>query len=205
MKRQPKRTFGKVAAVLLFNAATAFALIAFFAPHWLPFLNTKSTQAAIAVQKAPDNGSKTKEGATVIAGKPVRVKVPAANIDLPIADGTYDNKKATWTLSDTTAHYALVTPFANNTQGNTFVYGHNTNQVFGRLLKIAVGDKAYIETDNKKVFEYTLRSSKDVEPSDVSLFTYKGKPILTMQTCAGTWDQNRRLFTFDFITVKDMP
>jgi hypothetical protein len=34
-------------------------------------------------------------------------------------------------------------------------------------------------------------------PTDATLFEYKGKPILTIQTCSGVWYQNRQLFTFD--------
>ncbi len=136
-----------------------------------------------------------------VEGKPVRIQIPSLGIDLPVIDGYYNARERSWTLTNTKAQYATITPKANNIAGNTFVYGHRLHNVFGHLDQITSGAKAVITTDNGHTFTYTFRSSRETSPNDDSLFRYQGAPILTLQTCSGAWDQNRRLFTFDFTGV----
>jgi LPXTG-site transpeptidase (sortase) family protein len=140
--------------------------------------------------------------AQVISGKPVRIQIPALHIDLQVADGRYNAEDHSWTLSKDKAQYALNTPLANNSEGNTFIYGHNRKQVFSTLNRIKPGDRAIVTTDNGHRFTYTFRMAYETNPSDDSLFQYKGAPILTVQTCSGLWYQNRQLFTFNFENVQ---
>ena len=137
-----------------------------------------------------------------LQGIPTRIVFPAQGIDLPVDKGYYNQAKQTWSLSGTRAQYAVMTSPANTDTGNTFVYGHNNKLVFGKLLKIKIGDVAIITTDNGHHFYYTYRSVSDVQPNDVSLFNYQGPPILTVQTCSGAWYQNRRLFVFDLLRAE---
>jgi LPXTG-site transpeptidase (sortase) family protein len=137
-----------------------------------------------------------------VSGRPVRIQIPSLSIDLNVAEGRYDSKSHTWTLSKDRAHYAVNTPLANNVEGNTFIYGHNRKAVFARLNRIKTGDVAIVTTDNGHKFTYKFRSAFETNPSDDSLFQYQGPPILTVQTCSGMWYQNRQLFTFDFVNVE---
>jgi LPXTG-site transpeptidase (sortase) family protein len=140
----------------------------------------------------------------LVTGKPQNLNIPDAGIAIGVLDGVYDIDSKEWTLSADKAHYALVTPLANNQAGNTFIYGHNNKKVFGNLDKVQIGARASVITDTKKEFVYRLRAIKEVEPSDVSLFSYRGSSILTVQTCSGSWYEKRKLFTFDFLYVKDL-
>ncbi len=137
----------------------------------------------------------------VIKGKPVRIVLPDVSIDVQIADGIYYPSSKTWSLSLTKAQYALMTPEANNQEGNTFIYGHNRKEVFNRLPKLQIGQLAYVYTDNNHIFTYKYRSHYETNPNDDTLFTYRGAPILTLQTCTGIWYQNRDLMTFDLVKV----
>jgi len=134
-------------------------------------------------------------------GKPTSIRLPSVSIDLPLLDGVYNASNKTWSLSNDAAHYALMTPIANNIAGNTFIYGHNKKNVFAKLSSIKNGDKAYIATDTGLTFVYSFRTSLETDPNDDTLFHYEGAPILTLQTCSGLWYQNRQLFTFDLIEV----
>src|SRR5207253_927976 len=89
-----------------------------------------------------------------IEGKPIRIVIPGVNIDVGVADGIYNPRTQSWTLSTNKAHYALMTPEPNNQGGNTFIYGHNRREVFNRLGKLAVGQMVYIYTDNNHFFTY---------------------------------------------------
>ncbi len=58
-----------------------------------------------------------------------------------------------------------------------------------------------IYTSNGLRFDYQFIAYKDVKPEDVSVFNYSGKPIVTLQTCSGIWNEQRRMFEFNFTGV----
>lgn len=140
----------------------------------------------------------------VIAGKPSRIVIENVGVDLLIADGEYNITTKEWTLSDTNAHYSLITAPANNSVGNTFIYGHSTDKVFEPIKSLKNGETAVVYTENGKKFTYTLRYIREVSPTDVSLFSYQGPSILTLQTCSGNWYEKRVLYTFDFKEVSSI-
>lgn len=135
------------------------------------------------------------------SGQPVRIEVPSVGISVDIAPGYYDKKSQTWTLSNSKAHYATITAESNDSNGNTFIYGHNRPEVFSKLLGIKTGQEAIVTTANNHRFTYKLTSQRVTQPTDDSLFHYQGPPILTLQTCSGLWYQNRSLFVFDLVKV----
>lgn len=147
-------------------------------------------QAAVKTEDTPPP-------AVTLAGKPSRIVITSQGIDLTVVEGVYDPNSKTWTLSKDKAHYALMTPAANNQGGNTFIYGHNRKEVFSKLSKVKTGDEATVYTENGHKFVYVFRSAYETSPNDDSLFRYQGPPILTLQTCSGLWYQNRYLLTFD--------
>lgn len=142
------------------------------------------------------------QAANYVGGKPVRIVVPAVGIDVPVVDGIYNTRSRTWSLSETAAQYALITPEANNSSGNTFIYAHNRQNLFGPLLKLPVGSLVMVYTSNQHIFTYKLNSSRVTKPTDDSLFYYHGSSMLTLQTCSGLWFQNRTLLSFDFVEVR---
>lgn len=137
-----------------------------------------------------------------IAGKPVRIEVPAAGINLTVVDGNFDTKTGEWTLSNDKAHFALPTEVVNNKSGNTLIYGHNTKQVFGPLLKLDVGAEAKVFTDNGHIFTYKLVAGEKVDPSNTAIFAYKGAPRLTLQTCTGVWSEARQFLYFELVSAQ---
>lgn len=138
-----------------------------------------------------------------ISGIPTNVSIVSLGIDLPILPGAYDSASDSWTLTGNKAHFATITRPANNGGGNTFVYGHNNKDVFGPLRRIQPGTEVVIKTDIGNTFYYTLDGIKTTDPSDVSLFTYTGTPMLTIQTCTGVWHERRQLYTFRLIHYEE--
>lgn len=142
----------------------------------------------------------------VISGKPVKIIIESASIDLLVDAGTYNESDGSWTLSDTRAQYATMTPNANDHSGATFIYGHGTYAVFGRIgtHPPPAGTIAKLVTDNGKVFVYALQEVKDYNPDDVSLFAgmANGSPRLIVQTCTGAFSQWRTMFTFRFERIE---
>jgi len=143
----------------------------------------------------------------VISGLPVRIEVIAPHnsmhIDLPVDPGYFDPKTGSWTLSDTKAYFAMPSVPANDSGGNTLVYGHNEAHIFSHLssLKPRLGAHALLHTDNGRVFKYTFEDAKDLDPADVSVFHEHGSPTLYIQTCSGDWFEKRRMYRFSFVEV----
>jgi LPXTG-site transpeptidase (sortase) family protein len=141
-------------------------------------------------------------GPNVISGNPVNLQIPSLSMNLQIIPGVYNPRTQTWTLTLDKVQYATVTPEPNNIEGDTFLYGHYRPEVFAYLHHIKSGAQAIVTTDNGHVFTYQLASIQVVDPTDsAAVFNYKGKPILTIQTCTGLLFHERQLFTFDLVKV----
>lgn len=140
-----------------------------------------------------------------VYGTPNQIIIPSLNINLTVEPGNYEPTTDSWTLSGYNAHYGTMTSPANDTAGNTFIYGHNNPYVFGPLKRIQPGANVEIVAENGNRFFYTYQKSYTVAPNDVSLFKYFGSPILTVQTCTGTWHEKRELYEFKLDRVVESP
>lgn len=169
-------------------------------------LNTPARTPSVAAQQPHSVTRASTPHKAAIAGIPTHLRITAYGIDLPIDQGTHNPADGSWTLSDTNAQFAVVSNPANDKNGNTFVYGHGTDAVFGKLGSgpLIAGTTAEIHTDNGYIFKYLFRASQDHTPNDTSIFNdvVSGPPRLTVQTCTGAWSQWRTMFTFDFQEVK---
>jgi hypothetical protein len=138
----------------------------------------------------------------VVSGKPVRIAIPDYGIDLPVDEGFYNPNDGSWTLSETHAQFAMISVLANNFGGNTFIYGHGTDAVFGKIGTSSppAGTVAKIYTDNNHIFVYTLKDVRSLTPNDTSVLDNisAGPPTLTIQTCTGTFSEWRTMFRFSF-------
>jgi len=145
----------------------------------------------------------TKPKFVLVSGKPVRIVIADSGIDLAVSDGYYNEADGSWTLSPDQAHYAMMSFLANNHSGNTFIYGHGTDQVFGPLgaRPPVPGTTALVYTDNGRIFSYSFHSLTNLSPDDTSVFDYEGPPILTLQTCTGPISEWRAMYQFNFSGV----
>lgn len=134
-------------------------------------------------------------------GIPTRVVVPDVAIDLAVKPGAYEPEYQRWTLDDQAALYADRTVPANSRNGTTLIYGHATEQVFGKIADIKAGVKALVYTDTGLTFTYLYESSRQVLPNDTSALTSGGPPTLILQTCSGIFDTYRTLVTLRLMEV----
>ncbi len=184
-------------------AATSLALgFALLTPLFYYRFHEKQAMAQAVTVNMPAVAPLPSNKPQVITGKPARLIIPSLQMNLAVADGSYNPKTGAWTLSNDKVHYALPTTQPNNEAGNTLIYGHYRKEVFSRLHKIAEGEKAVIETENGYRFTYTFLRKEVVDPADTSVFMYDGAPQLTLQTCTGAFMQHRQLFFFSFDDVE---
>ena len=137
-----------------------------------------------------------------VSGHPVRIVASSVGVDMPVVDGFYDTTTGNWTLYSDKAQFATMTTEPNDKAGQTFIYGHATQRVFGKLLNMNVGDQAEVYTSNGYKFTYTLKQTEVVTPQNTNILGYTGSPRLLLQTCVGAWSQNRKFFILDFTKVE---
>jgi hypothetical protein len=178
---------------LLYFVTLLFALLVF---EPFPLFGQKTVSAITPVTISDTTALKS-----LTAGKPVKIIIPGVAIDLPIDEGIYNESDATWTLSGYHAQFAMLSNYANDTEGNTFIYGHNNKFVFGPIKAIHPNDTALLYTDNGHVFSYSFIETRATIPEDTSVLNYEGPPILTIQTCSGSWNEKRQMYTFKFSEV----
>jgi LPXTG-site transpeptidase (sortase) family protein len=191
---QKIRYYSSVGA--LYALTLLFAVIAFKPVSHS--LQRTAIASSLPVEVAAEEPSKP-----ILTGKPVRIVIPDVEIDLPIDEGRYNPADQSWSLSGYHAQYAMLTPLANNDNGNTFIYGHNNKYVFGPLKRINPGAIAKVYTDNNRVFSYTFQSTYAVTPDNTSILYYQGPSMLTVQTCSGAWNEQRQMYVFKFDKVEN--
>jgi LPXTG-site transpeptidase (sortase) family protein len=137
-----------------------------------------------------------------VSGSPTQISIPAANISLPVIKGYYYPSTKDWTLTLDKAQFATPSTEPNNVEGNTFIYGHARTNVFYHLNRLKAGDMVTVTTDSGYKFEYIFISTYATKPTDTSVFTYQGPPMLTLQTCSGSFWQNRQMYLFSFVSYE---
>jgi LPXTG-site transpeptidase (sortase) family protein len=192
--------YSSIGALYLLTLGTIGALLysshLFGTPVWAKSNTVVATQPIAPIQLPPQ----------VISGKPIRITIPDAGIDLPVSDGIYNPSDGSWTLSDTQAQFATMTSPANDRSGTTFIYGHGTDAVFGKIgtTRPATGTSAHLYTDNGYEFIYHLKTINDLNPNDTTIFdnTTTGSSQLVVQTCTGIFSEWRTMFAFSFTEVR---
>jgi LPXTG-site transpeptidase (sortase) family protein len=186
--------------IMKYAPIVGIILIVFGAGLIISIIRSQATSATNIIQP-PQHLLAVAPKKNEIQGTPDEILIPSLNMDLPIIPGYYDKQTQKWTLTLNEVQYATITPQPNNVEGNTFLYGHYRQAVFARLHTIPANAQAIVKTSNGHIFYYQLSGIRVTNPGDDSVFTYRGAPILTIQTCTGLFFQNRQFFTFSLQKV----
>lgn len=196
--RQIVRATPLIVRVVLLYAVTATLLLGYFAL-------TRSQQeatASVVQQQALPRYESPRDGKTIISGIPDRIMLDRLSVDLPVQRGEYDEQTKEWSLNDEAAFFVTTTSLPNDNKGNTFIYGHNNQKIFGSLASVVVGDLVTIQTTNGHSFVYQYRDDSVVTPSSTEVLdSNPTSPTLTIMTCDGLWSEGRRLMYFDLVEV----
>ena len=121
---------------------------------------------------------------------PVAVIVPAVKMYVSITQGGISN--GNWILSDNSALY-LPTSGRVGEGYNTIIYAHNTNNLFGPLKWVNIGDSILLKDSEGRMLEYKIYEKKDIQPYDLKGLYSKEANIVTLFTCDGWFDDVRLL------------
>ncbi|MBP6005314.1 sortase [Candidatus Saccharibacteria bacterium] len=142
-----------------------------------------------------------KEDSSYVPAPPVKIEIERLDIELNVLDGEYDSSNSTWTLSNDSAHYALQTQLPNFDQGNTLIYGHNLENIFGNLKDLINGDILILTDQSGKKIAYTFKGFEVLKPNDTSIFYYQGQAQLSLLTCYGLFDSERLVSKFQPVNL----
>lgn len=165
------------------------------------FIAVSSPPPSVQALHIPEPRQKP-QAVSATVGIPVHLEIPAMEISLNVKTGSFDPVTKDWSIDLSGAYYADSSMPINNSNGTTLIYGHAQSEVFARLPDIPADATAYIKTDNGYSFAYQYTSQRQVQPTDVSVFTSSGPPTLVLQTCVGIFSEYRALLYFHLVKIE---
>ena len=119
---------------------------------------------------------------------PVWISIPKVNIELPIQETAL--KGSTWEIADhAISHLAVSGQPGGN--GPIILYGHNTNDRFGPIRWLHVGDTVTLNTTGNASYSYKITQIVEVDPNQVSFLVNQKGQTLILYTCSGFADLKR--------------
>lgn len=142
----------------------------------------------------------SQEEKDIEAPKPAKIYIPKLERTLDISDGFIQNNR--WTISKTGVSY-LTTSGKIGEPGNVVLYGHNTQDVLGRLWKVQAGDIIEVTDSDGNVLKYEVFDRKEVKPNKVEILESTSDSRLTIYTCSGFLDTARFVVIAKYIPPLD--
>jgi LPXTG-site transpeptidase (sortase) family protein len=145
--------------------------------------------ASISAQKGPIkiNPEFSYQENTLNYQLPRQIIIPSINIDIPIVPAEIID--GYWETASDSASFGLGSAYPGQ-PGNTVIFGHATNDLFGPLRKLKKKDLIYLLTDNQW-FSFRVEEIKIVLPNQVEVVSPTKDKRLTLYTCTGFNDSHR--------------
>lgn len=123
-----------------------------------------------------------------LMSRPTEIRVKSLDLDLPVLETVIAND--TWQIADNGISH-LTTSARPGENGTIILYGHNTNERFGPLLLIHLGDTITLTSADNKTHIYVVKKLSTVKPSDTKILTSQIGPTLLLYTCTSFADLER--------------
>lgn len=130
-------------------------------------------------------------------GQPVRIQIPAINVDAPVVqgDGWEQLKKGVG------QHIGSANPGEAN---NLVLTAHNDvfGEIFRDLDRLKPGDAVIVHTSNQRIFTYIVTGSEKVEPTQVDVMSASEQPLVTLISCYPYLVDNQRIIVRGLLQSK---
>lgn len=119
---------------------------------------------------------------------PTHIDIPKVHITLPVAETAITNH--VWGIApDAVSHlHVSVNP---GEAGPIILYAHNTNDRFGPIRWLNVGDRILLTNAKNKIYTYTITERLQTSPNELSVFFKRKSETLYLFTCDGFADLKR--------------
>lgn len=119
---------------------------------------------------------------------PGRILIPTVKIELPVLPAkVVDND---WETFADSASYLLGSGIPGR-EGNTILYAHNKNRLFGPIRWLKKDDQITLANKKGEEFIYKVVETKIVSPETVEVLSATQDATLTLYTCTGFLDRDR--------------
>lgn len=119
---------------------------------------------------------------------PKNVRIKSISLEAEVASGGYKDEK--WILVNDHALY-LPTSSKLGDGGNTILYAHNTDKLFGNLKKTSVGDIIDVNDADGKTYSFSIYSKEYIKANQMGKLATNLKDTITLFTCDGWFDEKR--------------
>lgn len=127
--------------------------------------------------------------APVTAGiEATNIKIPKVNLDLPVVSTSIKN--GVWEVPQVAVGH-LDQSATINSEGNIVLYAHNTNNLFGPIRWLSVGDEIILTGIDGRGYKYQVSETITVKPNIVDYVLSTDSERLTLFTCTGLFDLDR--------------
>jgi LPXTG-site transpeptidase (sortase) family protein len=120
------------------------------------------------------------------------MKIPSIKVDAKVSESPFQNGTFQVPLYDVGHHQGTPNP---GSIGNSIFVGHvdtiNYGRVFESLADVKVGDAIYIYTDKFRT-DWEVSQVKAYPVGNISFLLQTSDARVTLYTCHGTWDWDRR-------------
>lgn len=119
---------------------------------------------------------------------PVRIAIPSQGIDLPVFEAKITNN--IWPTTGLGAEYLETSPLPGTT-GNSIIYAHNWESLFGKLRNVKTGDTVVITYPDKSKKTFVIEYTSIVSPTESTILAPSKDKRITLYTCTGFLDSHR--------------
>lgn len=152
------------------------------------------------------------EAAKLLAGSPVRLKIPKLNVDAPISPVgmTPDGEMQSPSGAKNVGWFQLgVLP---GDTGSAVMAGHSgrwangEGSVFDNLYKLRAGDSIFVEDGKGASTTFVVQASRSYDPKANAADVFNpndGKAHLDLITCEGTWDEASKSYSKRLVVFAD--
>lgn len=123
------------------------------------------------------------------SAKPRRIVIENLGIDVAVENSQIID--GIWEISETNASF-LITSAEPGTVGNVVIYGHNRQNIFGKLVnRVKSGQHIKLVTEDGQEYFYQVDQVVVVKPNEVGVVLPTKYEVLTVYTCTGFFDSQR--------------
>ncbi|MDQ3123407.1 MAG: sortase [bacterium] len=196
MKRLPKLSFGiKLTVVYIMTAAFIMS------PSVLADYRSRESAKDIS-DEVTLIAEEKHEPEIVNVGKPTEIYFARGTKTLAVSEGLFDSNSKTWIVKNGIVEWIKAqTNVTDSSVGHTILYGHNNVRVLGLTKKLVAGDFVIMKHEKAElIYKYT--GDEFVLPNNLAILTAEKNNTLTLITCFGKNNEQRRLMHFDFKGMK---
>src|SRR5258706_11439857 len=119
---------------------------------------------------------------------PTWISIPSVDMELPIVEAAISG--STWGIADSGISHLDISARPNE-DGAIILYGHNTDNRFGPIRWLTVGQEITITNAKNRSRQYIVTKTLDVSPNEVSVLLSQKGETLILYTCDGFADLQR--------------